>query len=80
MPLLLTPLVLLGINNLSSDKAVILFIPWLAFSFFYLLFFLFLNKRIGSTTLLTLSSGFVSLLSAYAIMFAVFSYAWRAGS
>lgn len=79
MPLLLTPLVLVGIDSMSSDKAIILAIPWLAFSIVHLLLFFFLNRHIGSIALLILTSGLVSLLSAYAITYAIFSYAWRAG-
>ncbi len=78
IPLILTPLVLFGIDSMGSDKAVILIIPWLAFSVVYLLFFLVLNKRFTSAILLTICSFFASLISAYAITFAVLSYfSWR---
>ena len=66
---------------MGSDKAVILIIPWLALSIVYPVFFLALSKRFASTALLTISSCFASLVSAYIITFAVLSYfSWRASS
>ena len=81
IPLVLTPFVLVGINSMGSDKAVILVIPWVAFSIVYLPFFLILSKRFTSSALLAIVSSFASLVTAYAITFAVLSFlSWRAST
>lgn len=81
IPLMLTPFVLFGINSMGSDKAVILVIPWIAFSIAYLPIFFILGKRFTASALLTIVSTFASLVTAYAITFSVLTFfSWRASS
>ncbi|ESR00733.1 hypothetical protein F753_04030 [Stutzerimonas chloritidismutans AW-1] len=78
VPLFFTPLVLLGINNMSSDKAIALIIPWIIFSIFHLILFLFLNKYILSTGQLILTSFSMALFITCIIALYFFSHAWSA--
>jgi hypothetical protein len=81
IPIVATPLVFFAINNMGSDKAVLLIIPWLAFSAMYAVLFLVLSRHLVSTLLLTMTTFLASVVGAYAITFAVLSYlTWRAGA
>lgn len=80
VPLVLTPLVLLGINSMSSDKAIVLIIPWLTFSIFHLILFLFLNRHIPSTGRLILTGLLMALFITCVITLYILSHAWSASA